>query len=965
MNIGTLTVLMGVNTAGLSRAAVNMRRFEKQIIGSSGRIQFALAAIGSQMALTGAMITQYLTVPLGLLGGFAVKTFADFEAGLAKITGLVGIAADQTRRWGDEMLSMAGKVGQTPKELVQGLYRITSGGIRGAESMEILKNSALAASSGMGELEDIARLTTSAMNAYGKEDLNAATALDTFVAGVREGQLEARDFVSNLGKIFPVAVQLGVGLGDVTASMASLTRTGTSAAEAATQVRRMLVTIIQSTPGAEKTLNKLKVSMNEIAQSKTDVVALGKEFTNIGLSFDKFEKMIRENGLLPALLTLRKAIKDYAEKSGENVKKVFGDVFTRIRALLPVLDMLGPNLKQTMTIFDSINGSVKSFDNLIASASETIKRRWADALAGISTSMVRLGSVLKGVVIKAIENFLNFLNRLIDRFAALTEAQQSNIVKWGAFVIALGPVLMILGQVTVAVRLLFKVLWATFVGNPYVLAILAIIAALYTLEVAVRAIVNSWKHVGDEMQILWNKIMIITLEFFDWFDKLDWSKIFEGAWEATKNFFINYGAFLGKSYSTLWKFIKKSIDIGSKIASGAMKTWVDLMIPDEVDMSKYKTDPLKVRGIDKRSLSEHEKTIEYLKQVNIELAKAMEGSGTPRLGDAFSQVWNSQIEAIKRVLGNGYNDLKDYLNKATGGIFEELDKGFAIGGATGVRRTMKPMPSIPLWDSQTELIPMPHIKNAAKAASELNKVQSIIESTNSKLEANAEVAEQLGSKYNKLGVDVNILQSALSALTAPEMAGFADAEQIQIIIGFLDQYIDKVTETQEKTTIFAGLFRDIFAGMNNVIVNALNSTENTLEAFGKFFADFIKGLIFKLIAATIVAVIFAGALSFLGIGGGLISKSLKGVSGFSDLFDGLFKMTSGIGGLASGGIIPAGYPNDSYPAMLTSGETVIPAHKLPDMQAAQAITVQVDGGIKGEDIHWIVKEIDRKRNNSF
>ncbi len=33
--------------------------------------------------------------------------------------------------------------------------------------------------------------------------------------------------------------------------------------------------------------------------------------------------------------------------------------------------------------------------------------------------------------------------------------------------------------------------------------------------------------------------------------------------------------------------------------------------------------------------------------------------------------------------------------------------------------------------------------------------------------------------------------------------------------------------------------------------------------------------------------------------------------------------------LASGGVIPPGYPNDTYPAMLTSGETVIPAGESP------------------------------------
>jgi len=52
--------------------------------------------------------------------------------------------------------------------------------------------------------------------------------------------------------------------------------------------------------------------------------------------------------------------------------------------------------------------------------------------------------------------------------------------------------------------------------------------------------------------------------------------------------------------------------------------------------------------------------------------------------------------------------------------------------------------------------------------------------------------------------------------------------------------------------------------------------------------------------------------------------------------------------LAEGGIVPGGYPNDSYPAMLTSGETVVPAKKLPDFQSQQ---VEVYGVIKAGDIY--------------
>lgn len=51
-------------------------------------------------------------------------------------------------------------------------------------------------------------------------------------------------------------------------------------------------------------------------------------------------------------------------------------------------------------------------------------------------------------------------------------------------------------------------------------------------------------------------------------------------------------------------------------------------------------------------------------------------------------------------------------------------------------------------------------------------------------------------------------------------------------------------------------------------------------------------------------------------------------------------------GLAKGGIVPAGFPNDTYPASLTSGEMVIPPKKLPDIisnQSGGELTTRIDG----------------------
>ena len=38
--------------------------------------------------------------------------------------------------------------------------------------------------------------------------------------------------------------------------------------------------------------------------------------------------------------------------------------------------------------------------------------------------------------------------------------------------------------------------------------------------------------------------------------------------------------------------------------------------------------------------------------------------------------------------------------------------------------------------------------------------------------------------------------------------------------------------------------------MSNSISDALGDTKNVLQAFGTFFMDFIKGMIFRLVAAT-------------------------------------------------------------------------------------------------------------------
>ena len=67
-----------------------------------------------------------------------------------------------------------------------------------------------------------------------------------------------------------------------------------------------------------------------------------------------------------------------------------------------------------------------------------------------------------------------------------------------------------------------------------------------------------------------------------------------------------------------------------------------------------------------------------------------------------------------------------------------------------------------------------------------------------------------------------------------------------------------------------------------------------------------------------------------------------------------------------GGVVPQGYPNDTYPANLTSKEMVIPPGKLPEFERQEVnVKVMVEGKIKGQDLYYTMKEVERRYKNSF
>ena len=439
----------------LARARVILEGDAVQLTRTLQGASAAMTQAGANMTRIGRQLTLRVTAPLLAIGGAAAKMGADFEAEMQKIVGLVGVSQDQVDAWGQDILDMAPRLGAAPRELAEGLFFVTSAGLRGAEAMDVLEASAKASAAGLGDIATIADLATSAMNAYGADTLDASQATDVLTAAVREGKVQPEELAGAMGQVLPVASNMGIRFDEVGAAMAAMSRTGTNASVAATQLRQIMISLLKPSQQAEEAL------------------------AGMGLSAADLRKQIREEGLLSVLQTLSARF----EGNEEAAAQVFGN----IRALAGVMDLMGESADATAGIFASLEDASGSLDHAFDTAAETARFRMSQALAEMQVLALRLADIVLPIVADAVEKVGRGVGWLGNLFADLPRPMQVTIVGLFGVAAAAGPVLLIVGQLTIALAALGK----AFVALKITTAISAFVGwgkAVASLAVGVRSL---------------------------------------------------------------------------------------------------------------------------------------------------------------------------------------------------------------------------------------------------------------------------------------------------------------------------------------------------------------------------------------------------------------------------------------------------------------------------------------------
>jgi len=190
----------------------------------------------------------------------------------------------------------------------------------------------------------------------------------------------------------------------------------------------------------------------------------------------------------------------------------------------------------------------------------------------------------------------------------------------------------------------------------------------------------------------------------------------------------------------------------------------------------------------------------------------------------------------------------------------------------------------------------------------------------------------------------------ITRMAGPEMAGISHLTELSNELAPLNDKLQDTSKHLNAAQEAAGLWGE-------EMIAAAADGQLSLKNFASVAVGTAKKVISSYIAEGVAGAVknalnlpFPFGFAAAGIAAGLATAAFNSL----------------IPSFAYGGTVPSGYPNDTYPAMLTSGERILtPSQNRQYESGGTNINVTVEGIQRGGDIYYVVKEYERKKANSF
>ena len=358
----------------LGKSAKDVDKYGRDVDRLAKRQQRSMERVKKSAAVMGTALAGGLAFGMAKAG----KDTIAFDKAMRNVNSIAQLNEKQFGRLQKQVLGLAGKTAQAPQTLAEGLYDLVSSGFKGRDALNVLQASAKAATAGLTTTEVSSKAVAAVLNAYKRPAKDAAKVSDTLFRTVDRGVISFESLSENIGDVLPFAASLGIGLDQVGASIATMTKAGISGPETMTRIKAAMQSFLKPSAAMSKALKSQ--------------------------GYESGEALIKAKGFQGALEVLAKTTGGSKEKMAA--------LFPNIRALGGALALTGGNAKGAGKDLRDLKDSSGATEKALSQQSKSISLQWQKAKASMQAVGIAIGNEVVPHVAKGARAVAGFVTEI-------------------------------------------------------------------------------------------------------------------------------------------------------------------------------------------------------------------------------------------------------------------------------------------------------------------------------------------------------------------------------------------------------------------------------------------------------------------------------------------------------------------------------------------------------------------------
>lgn len=447
-----------------------------------------LQEAGQSIANVGSSMTRYVTAPIVAAGTAVVKTAGDFDAGMSKVQAISGATADDMDRMREKAKEMAANTKFDLNDVADAFSYMGMAGWKTEQMLEGLDGIMYLAAASGEDLATTSDIVTDALTAFGYAAEDAARFSDILAAAATNSNTN----VSMMGESFKYAAAPAGALGytaeDVALALGLMANNGIKADMAGTSLRNLFNRMAKPTKESQMAIDQLGLALYDgegKMYSFRDVMQQIRDgFKNVKMSAEDFDAAVAQldADLEAGNITQKK----YDSEIAQLTEQAFGaEEAEKARAaamlggtramsgLLAIAQTSDEDFNKLASAIDNSSdsfarledGSVVPLSEALASGATIIEEYNGQAQAMAATmennlngDITKLKSQLNvlayefgKLLIPEVREFVASLQAVVTKINEMDEGDKQAIINFAKFAAAIGPVLLIVGKLTIGI----------------------------------------------------------------------------------------------------------------------------------------------------------------------------------------------------------------------------------------------------------------------------------------------------------------------------------------------------------------------------------------------------------------------------------------------------------------------------------------------------------------------------------